>query len=263
MDDASYILSLNTNAVNALICSGNNYGEAALLLREALRLIEMPDEESPFPCTTQDEHTTHKSLLAIFPVHLSQQSDHQTSPSSPSYLHGDQSSFVIYDRAFLIVPQVNLKYDSNKAVMPLSQEQRMRISTVLLFNLALCFHLQGMKNAKVRDRCFREASTFYLMSYGLLEPTSSPLQADILLQLALLNNRGAICDCFQDTQEAQQCLDDLRFALDDLMDNCNYHGVDLSSSSSYSNAISSEDCVLFFKSILYNGRLDARAAPMA
>lgn len=260
MDEASYILSLNTNAVNALICSGNNYEEAALLLREALRLIEMPDEESLFPCSTpDDEHTTHKSLLATFPVHLSQQSDHQTS-SSPSY-YGDQSSFFIFDRAFLIVPQINLK-DDKQAVTLLSQEQRIRISTILLFNLALCFHLQGMKNAKVRDRCFREANTFYLMSYGLVEPTSSH-QTDILLQLALLNNRGAICCCVQDIQEAQQCLDDLHFALDDLMDNYNYHGVDSSSSSSYSNAISSDDCVVFFKSILYNGRLDARAAPVA
>jgi hypothetical protein len=289
MDDTSHILLLNTTAVRSLIggsSSEPNFGQAALLLREALRLIEttatsddVEDEEerqTAFPQQQQQQQQQQQScqspasvLLTMLPVNLL--STASSSSSSLCYHGGDdQSSFFIYDKAFLIAPQVN--NNANKGgVLPLSQEQRIKLSTVLLFNLALCFHLQGMKNVRVRERCFREANTIYLMSYGLLLdpetfPTFSP--ADILLQLALLNNRGALLCCHfllqEDVHEAQQCLDDLRFALDDLLHNPVSESSSSSSSSSlYSNAISNDDCALFFKNILYNGRLDARAAPVA
>jgi hypothetical protein len=263
MDDASHILLLNTTAVSSLICCApeqQNFGQAALLLREALRLIETTaddeeDEPRVVPSWTpagRANEPRSSSVLAMLPVDV----PHTTSSSSSSTqsYRDQESSFFIYDKAFLIAPQVNTNAD---------QEQRIKVSTVLLFNLALCFHLQGMKNGRVRERCFREANTFYLMSYGLLDPEtfSTFSQADVLLQLALLNNRGALCNHFlhEDVHEAQQCLDDLRFALDDLMENHVYE----SSSSSYSNVISNDDCALFFKNILYNGRLDARAAPVA
>ena len=278
MYDASSILPLNAKAVNELL-SGNR-AQAALFLGDALKLIQVAEEQENHPsssssfCTFGNKEAQTISPAGVLPprstvlipVPLSSKTS-SSSPTSSTTTTATTSSDVtdpcsVYDRAFFVGPQdngcgyynynCNSNYNHQSVTIPLllTEEEWTRISTAVLFNLALCFHLQGIDDVRVRDECFREANVYYLMAFGLLDPTSTH-DADIRLTLAVLNNRGNLCSYFQDLMEGQECVNDLRFALEYLMND------------GPPNVISPEDFGLYVKNIVYNERMSARAAPVA
>jgi hypothetical protein len=91
-----------------------------------------------------------------------------------------------------------------------------RLAAVVLYNLALCFHVHGIGRA-ASQHYFTKALQMYKTALGLLKEvaTVSPKQVekDSLLRLALYNNIGHIHSCDHQTADLQRCLEKIQSIL--------------------------------------------------
>ncbi|GKY91474.1 hypothetical protein MPSEU_000119700 [Mayamaea pseudoterrestris] len=112
------------------------------------------------------------------------------------------NAFSFYSSAFV--------FAGSKAELATTSLNEIRVAAVILYNLALCFHVHGISRA-ASESYFSKALQLYQTALGLLEEMASVSQTlvdkDSLLMLALYNNIGHIYSCDHKTAETQACLD--------------------------------------------------------
>ena len=94
-------------------------------------------------------------------------------------------------------------------------ECRYRVAMTIMYNSALCLHVQGMRSGK--SGSISKAIKHYRCAYGMLEVISGGGGvSDTVLALALLNNLGHAELILANVKEARHCLSSLESALSSL-----------------------------------------------
>lgn len=185
------IVNLNNHAVQSM-CQGH-YREAMVTLKSTLRQLmsEMNERE-------QDEVLDVKeSIRGVF-VHSSPVM--QENATEKFHVRA-QTSYYIYDRAMTL--------SGSESDVVLSEE---RTSATILYNIAFIHHMMGLMGQSQKDN-FARALKMYEMASSVLSriPRTS---SDILLMLAILNNKGHVHALCMQINEAYSCLDDLRAVIE-------------------------------------------------
>lgn len=120
-------------------------------------------------------------------------------PSSIS-LNEDTSLLMVYDRAFGF-PSVD-EDDLSKG----SYQSRTRLAAILLYNLGLSYHREGIRSGKSGDlqmaiQCYREAYMVLKSAWA-----NADFKEVLVLLLALLNNMACIHCSVNDHKDTHQCI---------------------------------------------------------
>lgn len=121
-----------------------------------------------------------------------------------------QGFFSLYDRSLAIASEDELdQEDCDKGTSELDEH---RLTAVVLYNMALCYHLRAtQQQGSSNDRFVRKAIRLYNLALELLQgnPDSRPRSSDALVCLAVLNNLGHAYQHFNEVEKAQSCFDQL------------------------------------------------------
>lgn len=182
------VMDLNNKAVSFI--QQDSYSEALFYLKGALRLVKggldqttraEEDQDDEYTTVAQGEGVTVQSVL------VNQRTDASSRVSSSN----------MYDRAFLLSGASEEEIYSSRANMN-------RTSCVVLYNMALVYHLSGTKGNK-QDQNYRNALRLYSMGSRILSDGAMTYSSDYLLSLALVNNQGHIHANYFRNNEAQAC----------------------------------------------------------
>jgi hypothetical protein len=92
-----------------------------------------------------------------------------------------------------------------------SANEGRRLTAMVLYNMALCFHLRATRNQDcANDQLVLRATKFYQLALDLMDgmaPSSLRNPSTTLMYLATLNNLGHAYQYFHETRKAQVCLD--------------------------------------------------------
>jgi tetratricopeptide (TPR) repeat protein len=121
-----------------------------------------------------------------------------------------QGFFSLYDRSLAIASEDELdQEDCDKGTSSLDEH---RLTAVVLYNMALCYHLRAtQQQGSSNDRFMRKSIRLYNLALELLQgnPDSWPRSSDALVCLAVLNNLGHAYQHFNEVEKAQSCFDQL------------------------------------------------------
>jgi tetratricopeptide (TPR) repeat protein len=122
-----------------------------------------------------------------------------------------QGFFSMYDRSLAIAASEDEPGQDfiNPAASTLDEN---RLMSVVLYNMALCYHLRATHGqGSTNDRFVLKAIRLYNLALEVLEgaPLSRPRSSDALVCLAVLNNLGHAYQLHNGVEEAQSCLDQL------------------------------------------------------
>jgi tetratricopeptide (TPR) repeat protein len=123
-----------------------------------------------------------------------------------------QGFFSLYDRSLAIAfEDDDLDHGGDKAAPSTLDEHR--LTSVVLYNMALCYHLRATQHhqGSSNDRFVRKAIRLYNLALELIHgnPASSPRSSDALVSLAVMNNLGHAYQHFNEVEHAQSCFDQL------------------------------------------------------
>ena len=195
--DSTSIASLNAQAVDML--RRGDYRQANSLLAKALHgvvaKISGPDH---------DNFNESESLL-----------DSDRSPDALSSvrlddrIHNleDNNVLLFYNHAFVV------RGDDDQILV--SNERESWISAVLLYNMAMSYHLMATTTSSQQCRFYNTALKLYASAWCLLT-SEFPIQSKdkMLLTMALLNNKAHLHACFHDGGKAYICLEWLQCSLE-------------------------------------------------
>lgn len=224
------ILDLNNNAVSYL-CQGN-HSATTTALRTAIRNLERcfqhekVTQTRPTSCASEQPPkkrrrrtvtqtvSTKKSEAATSTVEPQQPekncyvpirsitvSEEASSSDLPSNLHDETSLLMVYDNAFDFP-----SYDDDSVDFT-SQQSKTRLAAILLYNLGLSYHREGLRCGKSAD--LNMSLKFYREAYMVLKSAwaQSDFQEVFVLLLALLNNMACIHATMSDIKDTHQCID--------------------------------------------------------
>jgi hypothetical protein len=179
------IIALNSKAV-AKICQGQ-YQDATMLLGRALRRVKerMMETEPKAACSDDcindyeaDDYTVRSCLIDVD--------------------EGNSSAvFSMYNRALVV------NGTDNETIF--SSRNEATVSGVLLFNMALCYHIQGLHSPDEHHK-LEKALQFYKAAAAIINLNHNICGADRLLYLAIYNNKAHIFSNLFCDDEAQRCL---------------------------------------------------------
>lgn len=187
------IIALNAKAVARL--SEGQYQDATMLLGRALRRIKermldtdpkSEDEDE----TEEEEMDAEDFVLKSCPVGFDMATD---------------SSISLYNRAFV------LSGIDNETIF--STRNEATVSGVLLFNMALCYHLQGIRGLGDHQK-LEKALQFYEAAAAIMGLNHNLCGADRLIYLAIYNNKAHIFSVLCCEEDAQRCLSWLKESLE-------------------------------------------------
>lgn len=161
-----------------------------------------------------------------------------------------ESVFSLFDRPLLFDDE-----GSDSSVLGSVDCQR-RVTSVLLYNLALTCHVKAMRGVSQR-RLLRKALKIYRMAAGLSEDFQGTSQYDPVVHLACLNNMGHIYAFFFETVKVQECLKSLTSVLGSYHHTCPGQALD---ATSYLEADFSEFCLTV---MLFHDQVTNAIAPAA
>jgi tetratricopeptide (TPR) repeat protein len=189
------IIALNSKAVGK-ICQGE-YQDATMLLGRALRRIKerMLDSETELhqPPTDADEPDEADDFtLRSYLVELDMEGT-------------ELSVFSLYNRALVLVGS-----DNDTVCSPRNEAT---VSGVLLFNMALCYHIQGLGRPEDHHK-LEKALQFYQAAASIIGLNHNLCGADRLIYLAIYNNQAQIFSNLFCEEEVQQCLSWLQEGLE-------------------------------------------------
>jgi hypothetical protein len=195
--DSTSIIDINKNGVD-LMRNGSSR-QALTLFRCALqRLLEGVKNNAP-----QDENESSASLLV-----RSVSSREVTCMSKVrSRNYREQHAFSLYDRAFVV------KSADEKGL--LSETNRSRTLVVVLYNMAVTYHLMGVRDANDQKKNLKRSMRYYRMAMEVLG-RNDDIDRKKILYLAVSNNMGNIHAHLFETARAQICLDRMASALEAL-----------------------------------------------
>jgi hypothetical protein len=193
-------IQANQDAIVAMQ-SGNETG-AIELLRQTLRGIQQrttedtttdagADDEDTGSCDEQRQGAA-QPLCYHINSHATRGCDDNSSPGGFFYL---------YNRAF----SVSINVDNAATLTPREElEAHTMLTTVVLFNMALSFHRQGVSIATNSSMNLGRALRVYSMIPNLHEG-STGVCVPVLLRLALWNNMGHLYSRLFEEDEAFHC----------------------------------------------------------
>ena len=119
----------------------------------------------------------------------------------PSAASDETSLLMVYDNAFDFP-----SYSAEDADF-CSQQSKTRLAAILLYNLGLSYHREGLKGGKSAD--LNMALKFYREAYMVLKSAwaTSDFQEVFVLLLALLNNMACVHAVMCDHKDTHQCID--------------------------------------------------------
>ena len=178
------IIALNSKAV-ARICQGQ-YQDATMLLGRALRRVKErmmePDVKSGSD-EGLDDYEVEDYTVRSYVVDVDE---------------GNSSSvFSMFNRALI------LSGTDNETIF--SSRNEATVSGVLLFNMALCHHIQGLRGLDEYHK-LEKAMQFYKAAAAIINLNHSLCGADRLLYLAIYNNKAHIFSHLCCDEDAQRCL---------------------------------------------------------
>jgi hypothetical protein len=195
--DSTSILDITKNGVD-LMRDGSSR-RALTLFRCALqRLLEGEKTNAP-----QGGKESSASLLVRS---VSSREVTCTSKLSPLN-YREQQAFCLYDRAFVIK-------SADEKVM-FSETNRSRTLVVVLYNMALTYHLMGVRDANNQKKNLKRSMRYYRMAMQVLG-RNSDIDRKKILYLAVSNNMGNIYAHLFETTRAQICLDRMASTLEAL-----------------------------------------------
>lgn len=121
------------------------------------------------------------------------------------------SAFSIYSHAISVSVETTGYHAGQVALFPSCES----LSLILLFNMALCYHIQGLiYGAEVK--LFTKALKVYETLSNLIDSvdTTSSCETTRLLMLGIVNNIGRIHSSLFESEKEQQCLIRLKSLLD-------------------------------------------------
>lgn len=177
----------------------------------------------------QDATVQHKSIYTADSSSSCSSSAAASFPACTSE-SGYANTEGIFNRAFVLHQE-----EEDDCASP--QDLEHTVPAVLLYNMGLCHHLQGMSTSLNQSARLRKAMQLYAMAHNMLEQASDALNdMDILVLLALSNNMGVLqgaqfcnrmgaqtcCQTMERILASQDCLevlddDDLEFFSTNLM----------------------------------------------
>jgi tetratricopeptide (TPR) repeat protein len=144
----------------------------------------------------EDQHEdVSRIFLSVSSIHLE---DHFSLLKPSSYQ--DDHTFTLFDRALI--------FDNAELAAVSSDAAQNCVSAVLLFNMGLAFHIQGVcvHNLRSQTTNFKKAMKLYEMAIEILEGCKGcDDELNGLLHLSLFNNMGHICSHFGETKHAKRC----------------------------------------------------------
>lgn len=233
------ILDLNNHAVSFL-CQGN-HSATATALRTAIRNLESCFQrqktcQSPPPSSSceppkkrrrrtsietvsttpaaaatastqvkqqkkQQPHQGKNYYVPIRSITVSGASSSDDLPSASS-LNDETSLLMVYNNAFDFP-----SYNDDSCVDFTSQQSKTRLAAILLYNLGLSYHREGLRSGKSAD--LNMALKFYREAYMVLKSAwaRSDFQEVFVLLLALLNNMACIHAYMSDCKDTHQCIE--------------------------------------------------------
>jgi tetratricopeptide (TPR) repeat protein len=190
---AMEIITLLNNKAIMLIKQGD-FQEAVFVCRIALDKLLSRGREGQHEDVDLAGKVT-RNFLSVRSIPL-QDSFSLLKPSS----YQDNHAFSLFDRALVV------DYAELEAVSSVAAQTCM--SAVVLFNMGLAFHIQGVH---VHGLCrqttsFKKAMKLYTVANDILEGCAdSGGELYCLLHLSLFNNMGYIYSHFCETSDAQRC----------------------------------------------------------
>ena len=209
------ILDLNNHAVSYL-CQGN-HSATTTTLRVAIKSLEkcFQQEKEPFPARPVAEEPPKKRKRragvdtpcvqkhgeCYVPIRSITLSGAASSDLSASGSLNDVTSLVtLYDRAFDFPALGDDEVDFT------SQQSKTRLAAILLYNLGLSYHREGVRLGVSVE--LKTALKFYREAYMVLKSAwaKSDFKEVFVLLLALLNNMACIHASLWDTKDTHQCI---------------------------------------------------------
>jgi hypothetical protein len=193
--DSISILDINKNGVD-LMRDGSSR-QALTLFRCALqRLVEDRKNNAP-----QDEIESGASFMVRSVS--SREVTCMSKLSSPNCR--EQHAFSLFDKAFVI------KSADEKVLS--SEMYRNRTLVVVLYNMALTYHLMGIRDANDQKKNLKRSMRYYRMAMEVLE-RNNDIDRKKIMSLAVSNNMGNIYSHLFETTKAQICLERMASALE-------------------------------------------------
>ena len=193
------VIRSNGKAVSLL--RDGKCAESAREIRHALsqlkKVIMHPDDDSAISEDSSDSSTTYVDMDA----ESSSFSEDNESPISSIIVPVETGASIAQIGAFSLF---------NRALVITQRDQIMtmresRVSCILLYNAALCHHIEGFQSG-----CSQELSSalqFYQYAFSLLTEANDVENDDLLLLLSLINNMGHIYSNVFDFPAAEHCMD--------------------------------------------------------
>ena len=127
--------------------------------------------------------------------------------SSCSSINEDTSLLMVYDRAFEFPSVVEDDNKNNNMTVTSSHQSRTRLAAILLYNLGLSYHREGIRRGQSSDlsmalQCYREAYTVLKSAWA----NHVDFKDVFVLLIALLNNIACIHCTVSDRKETHQCI---------------------------------------------------------
>ncbi|GKY93959.1 hypothetical protein MPSEU_000362800 [Mayamaea pseudoterrestris] len=186
------VLALNGDA--CLLMEAGNYRAAGKLLVDGLAWIRRQEAELELASEmeSQGKHVQDEREIKFEPVRIGLK---------------DQgcSSFYLYNWSLLVTNDTQ-----GEAERSANLHNVARICASLLFNTGVCFQAIGMLECAGQAISMQKALRMYNMAMSLLDLN---YEADRLIQLAALNNKGCIMASFCDQEGVQNCLASLQYLL--------------------------------------------------
>lgn len=190
------------NALAVQMMSSGSYKEAIPLLTSALKTLRNEMAENVGTNSIGYERESHYKSVEMSITRMSSPATWSSADSQLSTL----GMFTILDRFFLIDEKSFQHHASSESVTN-------HVVAVLLYNIALAFHLHGSRSED-RRQALRKALHYYDLAQKAAVTASDGMVSvqgdEVMLQLACCNNKGHIYSLLFQKDEAYRCLDWMR-----------------------------------------------------
>lgn len=204
-------IELNNNAVSYLL--KGEHGFALQTFQESLsKFLSFQETVLRQSIIQQDETqdnatTSNKERFVLEPAQMLS----VNVPSSYYYNHSDNpiESDASFEDIFQFFNRAMLLQDHEDYMLSLvnSPKKRSRTMATILYNIAICYHLQGLHTGI--GQAYSHALNFYGQAYSTIEQSSQQygFQDALLLVLALFNNMGHIHNiALVNSEKTRQCI---------------------------------------------------------
>lgn len=191
------ICKLSSRAIRYI--AEERYHEGIGLLRQALtRLLSSCDNDNKFRSLPPKDQLDLERGIVLFSIPLDSLSPLMNKHFQSSQ---DDTCFKVYDSIFQLLPVDEYNHNCSKTPSSIIHSP-LELSAALIFNLALCYHIMTMVDARSQAGNTEKALRLYGMGLELLHREE---KFDILLSLSLLNNMAHLYTYFYKAEEMEEC----------------------------------------------------------